>query len=467
MLKYVCILVTLLIVACGGTMIENPHGESSYGIGDCDAGEAGTGGSAGSSAGSGGSAGSEAGTGGSSGSAGSGGTGGEPEPTCDFTGWSAGQWKTLTTPAPVVAASNTTKHALGVATDPSNPGTIYATFHIYSGTTLNDSAAGLYKSTDCGVTWEQKKSGQLHNVSVNPENPDELYVNNGVRGEYGFWYSDDGGDNWTKRTITDASLSSGENAEIMLEPNDIMRDAVDPLDWDHVIISSHYNGASGPAGLYESFDKGETWIGIQPLSGWGGSNAVAYLDANTLILGSQDTSNGGWWRSSSGVASTSTWSKVFSQPMSHGAMRPYVDGIGQFWIGPNDYIARSDDDGESWEKVGMSGSDSPQYWSAIGGVPSGTISPATGMTSSWAGRVMAGRWNVGPGTSSVRYTTETTSTTACFSNCGGCSNCAIANLTDSSTHAFATDPINGILIVSLLSGKNTTGGAGPLRALRY
>lgn len=402
----------------------------------CEGGTGGTGGSSagdsgasGSSGSSGSESGGNSGTGGTSGSSSGGGSGGTGGVACNFTGYTVDSWKKLDN-QPVANISGYTEHALGIATDPQIPGTLYSTWQVWSGGTV-DNAGGLFKSTDCGVTWSEVGSfGALHDVSVNPNNSQELYVNNGVRGTLGMWYTSDGGSSWTQRSITDSSLTSAQNTAIMQNANDIMRVAIDPSNWSHIIVSSHYYGgtppAAGASGLYESFDKGVTWTGHNPYTqDWGTSNVVAFIDANTWLLGAQGT-NGGWWRSTN---SGSTWTKVYNTPMSHGGMRLHRDSLDDLWIGTTQYITRSTDEGVNWTAVGTS--DSGQYWTAVGGVD---------------GKVIAGRW-LGP---SLRYLVEGT-TPSCFSNCsGGSANTLMSGMTDAGSHAFAHDPVNKMYYVGQL-----------------
>ena len=391
------------------------------------AGEAGTAGSSsgtgGDSGGSGGSSGSggTAGDAGASGSAGTGGSGGGGF-ACDLSSYTTGTWRKLTTQPQPASSGSSRRHALGMSADPSNPGTLYSTWHAYNSTTgaLLSGEGGVFKSTDCGVTWTEIGSfDAAHEVSVNPSNPSELYVANGVRGTLGFWYSSNAGSSWTQRTITDTTLTSGQNQTIMSNPNDVMRASPDPADWTHVVISSHYyGGTSGPSGLYESFDKGATWSGIFPGSTWGTGNFIQMLTGSTWFLGTQGS---GYYRTTDGG---DNWSQVYTYSASHGGFRLYQDSTGALYVGSGEsgYIGRSTDGGASFSPLTGLGWG---YWSAMGGV---------------AGNLYTGRWN-------ASNTTLRTATEASPNSWTS----PVTGLNEAGTHMFVKDTVNGLLYVSMLS----------------
>ncbi|MGA2270806.1 MAG: glycosyl hydrolase [Bryobacteraceae bacterium] len=123
---------------------------------------------------------------------------------------------------------------IGMNYAPSNPSIIYAQVEGPEG------RGGLYRSTDNGVTWDKRNSydqqGQYYaKVQVDPANPERVYIM-GVN----IMVSDDGG-----RTL--ATLPT-RNKHV--DNHDIW---VDPKNNDHYLV-----GCDG--GLYESFDRAETWV---------------------------------------------------------------------------------------------------------------------------------------------------------------------------------------------------------------
>ena len=83
-------------------------------------------------------------------------------------------------------------------------------------------------------------------VRVDPNDSNHLYATDGVRGHsHGFWESVDGGANWSRERFTQYAPT-----------HDFTTLAVDPTDFDHVIIGSH---ACCEGTVMESRDGGETW----------------------------------------------------------------------------------------------------------------------------------------------------------------------------------------------------------------
>jgi photosystem II stability/assembly factor-like uncharacterized protein len=149
--------------------------------------------------------------------------------------------------------------------------------------------SGLYRSTDGGVTWKKSLSGMPNEelgrigLAVSPATPDVVYaIVETANRRGGFYRSTDGGVNWERRS--DYHTIGLYYAEIVADPQDVDRvyamdvrtmvteDGgrtfrplgernkhvdnhviwIDSDDTDHLLI-----GCDG--GLYESFDRGETY----------------------------------------------------------------------------------------------------------------------------------------------------------------------------------------------------------------
>lgn len=177
--------------------------------------------------------------------------------------------------------------------DPRNPDIIYAAAHqrrrhVF---TLIDGGpeSGLYKSVDAGKTWEKINKGLPSGdkgrigLAVSPADPDYIYaIVEAKTGQGGFFRSLNGGASWEKRS----SYSSSGNyyQEIICDPKD--KNRVYSMDtflqvtddggktwtalgdrskhWDsHALWINprnpryYLNGNDG--GVYESFDRGDTW----------------------------------------------------------------------------------------------------------------------------------------------------------------------------------------------------------------
>ena len=129
---------------------------------------------------------------------------------------------------------------IGLANAPSQPKTIYAIIE------ANDKEKGVYRSVDFGQNWHKQSSymtnsPQYYNeLVVDPHNPDRLYSLNTFTN-----ISEDAGKTWTPlslkyRHVDDHALW------------------IDPDNTEHLFIG-------GDGGIYESWDRGQTWRHIQNL----------------------------------------------------------------------------------------------------------------------------------------------------------------------------------------------------------
>ncbi|HEV8244368.1 MAG TPA: hypothetical protein VGP93_01235, partial [Polyangiaceae bacterium] len=212
-----------------------------------------SGGSAGSKAASGASGTSGGGGNGGSGTSGGNGSGGTV-PVVDgaHPDFTPGEW-TVIEPATYC----NTPGAYGVTVDPTKPSTIYLV------------SCGIHKTTDGGSTWKTvgtvttgptAPDGHLespNHLRLDPQNPDHLYVSDGVRGgTQGFWVSDDGGETFY---IPDAFAEKANNSVGGWTP-DVYDIATDPTDFNHALVSFHSPfESSGTSGILETTDGGESW----------------------------------------------------------------------------------------------------------------------------------------------------------------------------------------------------------------
>src|SRR6266581_133463 len=210
-----------------------------------------------------------------------------------------GVWKTTnagTSFAPIF--DDQKSHSIGCVTvvvfDPTNPDILYASAyqrrrHVF---TLIDGGpeSAIYKSTDAGKSWTKLKEGLPKEemgrigLAISPHNPKLVYATiESTRKAGGFFVSKDGGSSWQK--ANDYSAPGAQYyGEIFVDPNDDERiysadvwvrvsdDGgktwrkldekwkhpdnhvvwIDPASSDHLLI-----GCDG--GLYESFDRAESW----------------------------------------------------------------------------------------------------------------------------------------------------------------------------------------------------------------
>jgi photosystem II stability/assembly factor-like uncharacterized protein len=263
----------------------------------------------------------------------------------------SGVWTNLSPPANLAGDPNNTG-VVAVALDPSDPHTIYVGVDLYAGVDSH----GLWKTQDGGSSWVHLSAvpdpEQFDNISsaldscssiaVDPNDPQHVYVTQGVRGAtVGFWVSHDGGKNFVKpKGFSD-----------VFPVGDVTALAIDPTDFNHVLLASH---SYDNVGVLESKDAGDTWvIHKPPPEGWpSGSSGLSFLynpesqtgDAKTWLV-SNDT---GFWRTSDAGA---TWKNTSKIAGIHGFPETYFTKAGVLYAGTGVCPARSTDNGLTFAEV--------------------------------------------------------------------------------------------------------------------
>jgi hypothetical protein len=363
--------------ASGGSAAQSGFGGSA-GAGESSSGTAGSGtaGSAGAGSGTAGSAGAGSGTAGSAGAGPRGASQKCPTPVSTTLPDSApalevGVWKNITPASHLdYLGSPETMIAQGIAMDPCNVATLY-----WGTTPYQPDKGGLFKTKDGGGSWTKigPFDEPLH-VRVNPTNPQHMYVGDGVRGStQGFWVSHDGGETWAKPAgfqAVAASIGITQSSGM----DDIYDVAVDPTDFDHVLLSFHspwsWDEFDLGAGIIESKDGGNTWNVIER-QGFGHGHSIKFLyepeqgigDSNTWLLGTQGP---GYWRTSD---AGKTWTQVSTNGIAHGGGTSYYTKDGVLYASGNPQNLRSTDNGETWTELSVGGAtcifgDGQQLYSA-------------------------------------------------------------------------------------------------------
>ncbi|HEV8244621.1 MAG TPA: hypothetical protein VGP93_02505, partial [Polyangiaceae bacterium] len=273
----------------------------------------------------------------------------------------AGTWVDLTPPSiPKGNAENLIGQ--GLVLDPCDMKTLY-----WGNTPFTEADGALYKTTNAGADWS--KIGQLDmplHTRVDPRDSQHLYAGDGVRGgTLGFWISTDGGGSWTKpQGYTDTGTTGAAFIE------DVYDVAIDPSDFDHVLVSSHSAWGwtdskwNTDAGVLESKDGGKSWTMHDPEPGWGAGHSIDFLynpaqgigNADTWILGTQGD---GQWRTTDAGA---TWTKVTDHNIFHGGGETYYSKTGVLYATSGDGLLRSENNGESFDLISNAGNGNTGVW---------------------------------------------------------------------------------------------------------
>jgi hypothetical protein len=370
-------------IGCGGSDPSggrnHPNGGSSGGSTSAGGSSGGTtsGGSTGTAGGSDGtgattsaggnqsSTGGSAGDGGSSGNTSSGGGPIIPPPECEegstalpenAPALEPGVWKNITPSGGGISFGGEGNLTQGMTMVPCNPATLYLAVCAVGGSASYPK--GVYRTTDAGTSWVRVlDTNSPNHIRVDPLNPLNLYVSDGVAGgTQGFYRTTDGGVTWDHKTNMCDAVGISSSCGL----NDLYDVAADPTDFKHILISFHSPWSWGDyeagAGILESTDAGDTWIPHEG-SGWGQGHSIHFLyrpdlgigDANTWLLGIQD--GGGRYRTTN---AGETWSKVSDIGIVHGGSTVYYTQDGTLYSAGNPGMVKSTDNGATWQSIANS-----------------------------------------------------------------------------------------------------------------
>lgn len=243
-----------------------------------------------------------------------------------------------------------------VLVDPARPSDLYA-FTCYQ---------GVWKSTDYGLTWSKINTGtngasldagKLWTAAIDP-NPNRdpgtsptLWTATGDRAA-GVWKSSDGGVSWTSYTVDNATAITVSGNSYF--GNDVYALDVDPYDGQHLIAGFH-----GYPGLSESTDGGQHWSTVAVPAGIGSSlypffvhtGDPATTRATWLTQAQWGNNTEGIWRTDDGGVD---WVQVAAAlEHKHGSSQFFQPGNGIVYapsVNPNG-VFRSADGGKTWTQV--------------------------------------------------------------------------------------------------------------------
>lgn len=266
---------------------------------------------------------------------------------------SGGLWKTINngiTFQPLF--TNQPVFSIGdVAVCPSNPDIVW----VGTGEANNSRSAywgdGMYKSTDGGKTWKNmglKESHHIGAIEIHPNNPDILYVAAlghlySENPEQGLYKTEDGGKNWDK--VLDVVVKGKHIGVVdcVMDPKN--PDILYAATYDKVRKPYTFNLGGPGSRIYKSTDAGKTWkklSGGLPEGMLGRIGIDVYKKNPNIVYATIENAN------KPGMSDEERYQELLEDKSSEGM------------IGGEVY--RSDDAGETWEKVSPDGQ-------SIGGAP--------------------------------------------------------------------------------------------------
>ncbi|MFL2492104.1 MAG: WD40/YVTN/BNR-like repeat-containing protein [Luminiphilus sp.] len=180
-------------------------------------------------------------------------------------------------------------------------------------------SGGVWKTENAGVSWtpifDNEVSYSIGNVTVDPSNPNTIWVGTGedVGGRHvgfgdGIYRSDNGGTTWTNMGLNDSQHIS----TILVHPNDsktLFAAVQGPL-WT----------PGGERGLYKTTDGGQSWKNVLSAGEWTGVTDVVMDPTNPAVL------------------YAATWQH-------HRTVAAYMGG------GPESGVHKSVDGGDTWQRL--------------------------------------------------------------------------------------------------------------------
>ncbi len=296
--------------------------------------------------------------------------GGATPVSCDLSTSDVGVWKDISPPEFHTPANMET---WSVAVNPHDATVFAAAGNITNGCGGSGQpacvATGVFKSSDCGGSWtlvstgrssSNLKTGDPWALRIDPDNPQNMYINNGYGQNPTIYRSQNGGVDWDPMVPDVANVLS-------LHVNFVQAIAMDPSNPKHVVITFHDSCTSMFNGncLSETTNGGDSWrefSGPSDLTGWAEASSITIFGATSYLLTTPAGAGGGYYTHDGGAS----WQKVINGP----AYGSYGGGAHIASDG-NAYVAIANT-GVFYSKAGGA-SPLGATWTLIPGSPQGSV----------------------------------------------------------------------------------------------
>jgi hypothetical protein len=215
---------------------------------------------------------------------------------------------------------------------------------------------GLFKSSNCGATFEHVNSGRnadiidlatSWSIAVDPVDQGTIYLV-GAYGGLGLWKTTDGGKNFDQLFGPESEWAK------VADQNFVNNVSMDPNDHLHLIVTQH-GSCKGFANacMAETTDGGKTWRVFDGPKGWGEGGGAQIVNTKTWIWGGAQsffglqvtTDAGATWKEALAGGQGDANGEFTTRPLA-----PAADGA--LYITSMQGVLRSTD-GVSWTNVGM------------------------------------------------------------------------------------------------------------------
>jgi photosystem II stability/assembly factor-like uncharacterized protein len=243
---------------------------------------------------------------------------------------SGGLWKTInngTTWEPLF--DNESHSSIGdVTIAPSNPDIVWVGTGEPNNRQSSSWGNGVYKSIDGGKTWANmglKDSHHIGRLVIHPQNPDVVYVAAaghlwGANKERGLYKTTDGGRTWTNKKFLNEDTGFIDVAMDPASPNTLYAAA-----YQRRRAPFGFNGGGPHSGLYKTTDGGETWTrlvnGLPPGDAGRIGINIYRKDPQIIYITYEHSTESGVYRSEDKGATWKKVSNVNPRPMYYSKIR--------------------------------------------------------------------------------------------------------------------------------------------------